>query len=56
MTGKIKAKKEFPIPKFAKLLKDAEAKGDDRSWLLVNDKISNKATDVLGYLDEIPVA
>ena len=56
MTGKIKAKKEFPIPKFAKLLKEAEVRGDDRSWLLVNDKISNKATDVLGYLDEIPVA
>ena len=56
MTGKIKAKKEFPIPKFAKLLKEAEARGDDQSWLGVNDKISNKATEVLEYLDEIPDA
>ena len=27
MTGKIKARKEFPVPKFAKLLKEAEARG-----------------------------
>ena len=55
-TDKTKAKKEFRVQGIAKLLKEAEARGDDQSWLSVNDKISNKATEVLEYLDEIPDA
>ena len=55
-TDKTKARKEFRVQGIAKLLKEAEARGDDQSWLSVNDKISNKATEVLEYLDEIPDA
>ena len=56
ITDKTKARKEFRVHKIARLLKEAEARGDDQSWLSVNDKISNKATEVLEYLDEIPDA